>query len=170
MGATARAEINGMRRGAETLFLGSYINKVDGKGRLALPVRFRRVLELEEAGTIYVVPSPDELCLDAGGPAFIEALMASIAALPPYSKERRILQRNIAARTYSLSIDGDGRVVLPAHLKGHAELDGEAELAGQGDYFQIWNPANLNVIRDNDDVVADARTLLQNPVANGHAS
>lgn len=159
-----------MRRDAEALFLGSFTNRIDAKGRLATPARFRRVLEAEKSNTIYLVPSPDERCLDAGGPAYIENLTQSIFDLPPYSAERRILQKRITGRTLSLSMDGEGRVVLPADLRAHADLDGEAAFCGQGDYFQIWNPAALEASMEDDAAVAAARLLLQNPAINGRAS
>lgn len=156
-----------MWRDAETLFLGSFTNKIDAKGRLATPARFRRVLEAEKSNTIYLIPSPDEACLDAGGPAYIENLAQSIFALPPYSAERRLLQKRITGKTLSLSMDAEGRVVLPQELRDHAGLVGEAAFSGQGDYFQIWNPAALENSIDDEDAVAAARLLLQNPIANG---
>lgn len=159
-----------MRRNAETLFLGAFTNKIDAKGRLATPARFRRVLEIEKSSTIYVIPSPDEPCLEAGGPAFIETLTQSIFDLPPFSPERRILQKRITGKTLSLSIDGDGRIVLPKELRDHAGLEGEAAFSGQGDFFQLWNPATLEASMGDDEAAAKARLMLQNPLQNGVAS
>ncbi|MEO1252484.1 MAG: division/cell wall cluster transcriptional repressor MraZ [Pseudomonadota bacterium] len=156
-----------MLREAETLFLGSFVNKIDAKGRLATPARFRRVLDAEKSSTIYVIPSPDEPCLDAGGPAYIERLMASIAALPPFQPERRLLQKRIAGRTMSLSMDGEGRIVLPQEMREFAHLGGDAAFCGQGDHFQIWNPRALEAATGDDAAVAEARLLLSNPAANG---
>ena len=155
-----------MRRDAEALFLGSFTNKIDAKGRLATPARFRRVLEAEKSNTIYVIPSPDEPCLDAGGPAYIETLTQSIFALPPFSAERRLLQKRITGRTLSLTMDAEGRINIPENLRNHARLNGEAAFSGQGDYFQIWNPETLDASMGDDDAVAAARLLLNNPVMN----
>ncbi len=153
-----------MRRGAETLFLGSYTNKIDAKGRLATPARFRRVLELEKSNEIYCYPSPDEPCLDCGGPDFIENLMASIGGLAPFSRERRVLQRSITAKTFIVSMDKEGRIILPQHLRDHAGLDGEAEFSGNGDFFQIWAPETLQrITAEADAEAAAAREKLQNP-------
>lgn len=153
-----------MRRGAETLFLGSYVNKIDAKGRLATPARFRRVLELEKSNEIYCYPSPDEPCLDCGGPDFIETLMASIGGLAPFSRERRVLQRSITAKTFIVSMDKEGRIILPQHLRDHAGLDGEAEFSGNGEFFQIWAPETLQRVMDEAGAeAAAAREKLQNP-------
>lgn len=156
-----------MWRGAETLFLGSFTNKIDAKGRLATPARFRRVLELEKSTTIFVIPSPDEDCLEAGGPRFIEELAQQIFDLPPYSDERRILQQNVLGEALSLNLDGEGRIVLPKELREQYAMNGEAAFSGQGTYFQIWNPAALGAARGDRAEVAAARKRLQNASANG---
>lgn len=158
-----------MRRAAETLFLGSYVNKIDAKGRLAAPARFRRVLEIEKSATLYVVPSPEEPCLEAGGSLFVETLMASIEALPPYDRRRKLLQRTIASRIFPVSIDAEGRMILPQHLRDHAGLADRAEFAGQGGHFEIWNPDTLAEVAVDPDEIAQARASLENPPAIGAA-
>ncbi len=151
-----------MRRDAETLFLGSFTNKIDAKGRLATPARFRRVLEQEKSNTIYVIPSPDEPCLEAGGPAYIENLTRSILSLPRFSDERKLLQKRLSGKTLSLSMDAEGRIVLPQAFRDHANLNGEAVFSGQIDFFQIWNPHALDASMGDDDAVAQARKTLPN--------
>jgi len=153
-----------MRRGAETLFLGSYVNKIDAKGRLATPARFRRVLDREKGGAIYCIPSTEEACLECGGADYIETLMASIALLEPFSKERRSLERTIMSRITEVSLDKEGRVVLPQGLRDHAKLNGEALFAGMGSSFQIWNPQDFDtVIAEEEKIAGKARLSLRNP-------
>ena len=151
-----------MRREAETLFLGSFTNKIDAKGRLATPARFRRVLEAEKSNTIYVIPSPDEPCLEAGGPAFIEDLARAMMALPRYSDQRKLLQKRVAGKTISLTMDAEGRIVLPKELRDHAGLNGEAAFSGQMDFFEIWNPEALEASMGDDAAAAAARKELPN--------
>lgn len=152
-----------MRRDAETLFLGSFTNKIDAKGRLATPARFRRVLEFEKSSTIYVIPSPDEACLEAGGPAYIESVTRSIVALPRFCDERKLLQKRITGKTISLSMDAEGRFILPKEFRDHANLNGEAMFSGQIDFFQIWNPEALEASIGDDFETAAARKDLPNP-------
>lgn len=160
-----------MRRGAETLFFGSYINKIDVKGRLATPARFRRVLDLERSNGIYCIPSMDEKCLECGGGDYIETLMASIAALDPFSEERRSLERAVTARVVEVSLDKEGRVVLPQNLRDHAGLDGHALFAGLGASFQIWNPETFaQVAAEADKIASEAKLSLRNPAPNGAAA
>lgn len=160
-----------MRRGAETLFLGSYVNKIDAKGRLATPARFRRALDVEKSAAIYCIPSTDEACLECGGADYIETLMASIAALDPFSRERRSLERTVTARITEVSLDKEGRVILPQHLRDHASLNGEALFAGLGHSFQIWNPAEFDkVIAEEEKIAGEAKLSLRNPTPAGDAA
>lgn len=152
-----------MRRDAETLFLGSFTNKIDAKGRLATPARFRRVLESEKTSTIFVIPSPDEPCLEVGGPAYIESVAQSIMMLPRFSDKRKLLQKRLTGKTLSLSMDSEGRFILPQELRDHANLNGEAAFSGQMDFFQIWNPAALEDSIGDDADTAEARKDLPNP-------
>lgn len=160
-----------MRRGAETLFLGSYVNKIDAKGRLATPARFRRVLDLEKGAAIFCIPSTEEPCLECGGADYIETLMASITALDPFSKERRSLERTVTAKITEVSLDKEGRVVLPQALRDHARLNGEALFAGIGHSFQIWNPEEFGkVLAEEEKIAGAAKLSLRNPTPNGGAS
>lgn len=160
-----------MRRGAETLFFGSYTNKIDAKGRLATPALFRRALDLERVNAIYCIPSTDEPCLDCGGVDYIETLMASITALDPFSKERRSLERTVTARTSVVALDKEGRINLPEHLLGHVRLNGKALFAGLGHSFQIWNPDEFAAIVPVEEKIAGAAKLsLRNPTPSGTAA
>ena len=160
-----------MRRGAETQFFGSYVNKIDAKGRLATPALFRRALDLERVNAIYCIPSTQEPCLDCGGIDYIETLMASIADLDPFSKERQSLQRTVTARTCVVSLDKEGRIILPQHLRDHAKLDGEAKFAGLGHSFQIWNPEAYHAVAVEEEKIAgEALLSLRNPTPPGAAA
>lgn len=157
-----------MRLHARKLFFGSYVNRIDSKGRLATPALFRRAIDLERDSAIYCIPSSDEPCLDCGGADYIEGLMASIAQLDPFSPRRRSLERVITARTHVLSVDREGRVVLPSALCQHAKLDKKALFAGLGNSFQIWDPQAFERVVEKETAIAGkAKLSLRNPVAGG---
>lgn len=160
-----------MRRGAESLYFGHYVNKIDAKGRLATPARFRRVLDLEKNTDIYCIPSTEEPCLDCGGVDYIESLMAMVDDLAPFSPERRSLERMFAGRTFVVSLDQDGRIVLPQHLRDRVKLDGEAMFVGHGRYFQIWRPEEYKQVEaEAEELAGRARLALRNPPPPGAVS
>lgn len=126
-------------------FVSTFINKIDAKGRVSIPAPFRSVLERDGyqgsgAPGIYCYPSLDAPALDAGGERLAQKIDGLLAGLPDYSDERDELSVALYGDVQVLSIDGDGRIVLPAALREHAGLDGKAAFVGLGEKFQIWSP------------------------------
>ncbi|MEO1135914.1 MAG: cell division/cell wall cluster transcriptional repressor MraZ [Pseudomonadota bacterium] len=153
-----------MRRGAGAPFFGSYVNKIDAKGRLATPAAFRRVLDLASENVIYCIPSTEEPCIECGGGDYIDNLMAMIDQLDPYSKKRIALERAIATQMNPISPDGEGRINLPEELRQHAQLNGKALFAGHIRSFQIWNPEMFEgVLGEARKVAGEAKLTLRNP-------
>jgi len=128
-----------MLRSAEALFLGSHINKIDAKGRIAAPADFRRALDLGRYNGFYCVPSLTGPWLDCGGTDYIETLIAMIDALDPYDPDRADLEDTLIGKSRPVPFDGDGRFILPQPLRDHAKLDDRALLIGRGKTFQIRN-------------------------------
>jgi MraZ protein len=57
----------------------------------------------------------------------------------------RLLRRLILANAYSIGLDKIGRILVPQSLRQFIEFDGQAMVAGQGDYFEVWKPEDWNV-------------------------
>lgn len=160
-----------MRRGAEARFFGSYVNKIDAKGRLATPAAFRRALDLASENVIYCIPSTEEPCIDCGGADYLEHWMLMIDQLDPCSPKRVSLERAIATQLTPISPDKEGRIVLPDHLRKHAHLDSQAMFAGHIRSFQIWNPEAFDeVLVAAKKFASDAKLSLRNPPAIVEAS
>ena len=53
----------------------------------------------------------------------------------------RILRRMLLANAYPVEVDKVGRILVPANLRQFAALEGNAVIAGQGGYFEVWTPA-----------------------------
>ncbi len=122
-------------------FVSTYINKIDAKGRVSIPAPFRAVLECDGyAGGVYCYPSLDAPALDAGGERLAKKIDGLLADLPDYSDERDELSVALYGDVQVLSVDGDGRIVLPEGLRGHAGLAGKVAFVGLGDKFQMWEP------------------------------
>ena len=125
-------------------FVSTFTNKIDAKGRVSIPAPFRAVLERDGyAGGIYCYPSLDAPALDAGGERLAKKIDGLLSGLPDYSDERDELSVALYGDVQVLSIDGDGRIVLPQHLRGHAGLTTEITFVGLGDKFQMWEPARF---------------------------
>ncbi len=138
-------------------FVSTFTNKLDAKGRVSIPAPFRAVLERDGyrgagAAGIYCYPAIDAAALDCGGERLAQKIDGLLAGLPDYSDERDELSVALYGDVQVLSIDGDGRIVLPEELRAHAGLGSQGTLAqvtfvGLGDKFQIWNPSQFEARR-----------------------
>jgi MraZ protein len=125
-------------------FVSTYINKIDAKGRVSVPAPFRTILDRNGyAGGIYCYPSLDAPALDAGGKSLAANIDRLLDGLPDYSDERDELSVALYGAVVTLSIDQDGRIVLPEALRAHAGLATHAAFVGLGQKFQMWEPARF---------------------------
>ncbi|MCH9806865.1 MAG: division/cell wall cluster transcriptional repressor MraZ [Alphaproteobacteria bacterium] len=125
-------------------FVSTFTNKIDAKGRVSVPASFRAVLERDGyAGGIYCYPSLDAPALDGGGERLALKIDALLNSLAPMSDERDELSVALYGDVHVLSIDGDGRIVLPEGLREHAGLQNRVAFVGLGDKFQIWEPGQF---------------------------
>ena len=128
------------------LFTGEHMNKVDRKGRVSLPADFRAELPDGDDRFIYVYPAPRKaFALEAVNRAQLQARAQSIDAHGMYTPEQEYFSNVILGRARKLSIDGDGRIVLPAEFLDHAKVDGLAMFVGGGQQFHIWQPERYGV-------------------------
>lgn len=123
-----------------SLFLSTYINKIDKKGRISVPAPFRAVLTGQHFSGIIAYPSFVYECIEASGINRIEKLSESIDSLDPYSEERDAFAASILGGCVQLSFDSDGRVTLPESLIEIAHLTEQAVFVGKGQTFEIWEP------------------------------
>ncbi len=122
------------------LFLSTYHNRIDKKGRLSIPAPFRAALASQEASGIVVYPSPLHGCIEACGMERIMKLNQRIERFDPYSEERDAFATTIFGESVQLNFDPEGRVTLPAGLLASACLAEEVTIVGKGEIFEIWAP------------------------------
>jgi MraZ protein len=126
-------------------FVSTFESSIDARGRVSVPASFRAVLDRDAAtfgdiGGIYCYPSLDAPALDAGSERLARKIDSLLNDLPEYSDERDQLSVALYGNVQILSIDGDGRIVIPQGLREHAGLDRRVTFVGLGDKFQIWSP------------------------------
>ncbi len=121
------------------MFLGQYQHNLDEKGRLMIPARFRELL----VGGAFITQGFDR-CLMVMTSSYFEEVYRRINSMNLADPTARMLRRLILSNAYPLEVDKVGRVLLPANLRQIISLDGEAIVAGSGDYFEIWTPAQWN--------------------------
>ena len=123
----------------ELMFLGQFQHNLDEKGRLMIPAAFRQTLE----GGAYVTQGFDR-CLMVMTEAYFGQVYERINAMNLADPAARMLRRLILSTAYPVELDKVGRILVPQGLRQFMNFDGEAIVAGQGEYFEVWTPTEWN--------------------------
>jgi MraZ protein len=123
-------------------FFGTFINKVDAKGRISVPAPFRAVIQGRGLTSVALHPSLFDACLEGAGFDRFENLLSGFTD-SFVSSARDEAAELIMEELRELPLDGDGRIVLPDEFIAKAKLKEQAAFVGRGWKFQIWEPAAL---------------------------
>lgn len=123
----------------ELMFLGQFQHNLDEKGRLMIPAAFRQTLE----GGAFITQGFDR-CLMVMTETHFQQVYERINAMNIADPAARILRRLIFSNAYKFEVDKVGRILLPQNLRQFADLNSDAIVAGQGEYFEIWAPVEWN--------------------------
>ncbi len=130
------------------LFLSTYVNKIDKKGRVSVPAPFRAALASENYQGIVVFRSNHHPALEGFSWSFMEEVGRRLDHFDLFSDSQDDLATTVFGDSMQLPFDGDGRVILPGDLMEFAGLDGSAAFVGLGRKFQIWNPKTFKKRRE----------------------
>jgi len=116
------------------MFYGEFEYKLDQKGRVPIPPKFRR--ELKEG---MVLAPGIEKCIIIYPRAEWNKLATTLTSGSVTPSKLRRLNRAIFATAFSTSIDAQGRIALPVPLREYAEIVDEVIIAGANAYLELWN-------------------------------
>ena len=125
------------------LFLSTFVNKVDRKGRVSVPATFRTVLSQQSFSGVVAFPSLVYAAIEGSGIDRFERLAEGIDDLNPFSDEHDDFSKAIFGKAHQLPFDGEGRIILPEMLLTHAGITEHAAFVGQGRRFLIWEPESF---------------------------
>lgn len=131
------------------MLLGTHTPKLDEKGRIILPAKFR---EEFEAGV--VVTAGQEHCLYVFSAAEFADLYQKIRQAPLTSGAAREFIRAFLANASSEVPDKQGRITLPNTLRQYASLNRDLVVIGVGARAEIWDAKTWN------DSLADRETAF----------
>lgn len=116
------------------MFLGEFEYRIDEKGRVPIPPKFRAFFR----GGMVLVPGV-EGCITAYPLAEWKKQADKLAEGSVSPSKMRMLRRALFANAFSTRIDRQGRIILPAPLKTHAEIVSEVVVIGANSYIELWN-------------------------------
>jgi len=116
------------------MFFGEYPYKVDEKGRVPLPPKFRR--QMREG--VILTRGMGEKCIAVYPIAEWKRLSDSLAAKAVTPANLRKLNRAIFGSAFDASLDGQGRVTLPFPLREYAGIGDTAIVVGANNFIELW--------------------------------
>lgn len=120
------------------MFRGASQVAIDGKGRVAIPTRYRDHLTALCAGQMIVTVDRDQCLLVYPLPAW-EAVEVELMQLANLDRHARQLQRLLMGYATEVAMDGQGRLQLTPPLRKFAHLESRGMLIGQGNKFELWS-------------------------------
>jgi MraZ protein len=126
------------------LFLDTYVNKIDRKGRVSVPAPFRQQLASEAFQGIVALPSFKQTAIQCGGLVWFSGICKDLDQVSMFSDEHDDLSYAIFSDSKQLPFDGEGRIILPTLLIERAGIGELAAFVGRGSSFEIWEPAALD--------------------------
>ena len=126
------------------MLIGQYEGKIDGKGRTALPKRFRDVL-----GDSIVVTLGYENSLIIVSESEWEALLEGTKGRPFIEYETRDTQRFLLGGASPVILDSKGRFILPSYLREFARIEDEVVFLGLARYVEVWDKKRWSEYRGN---------------------
>ena len=131
------------------MFLSSYENKIDKKGRVSVPATFRSYLNTMGFNGFISYPSFNHSALEACSQDRIEKLSNTIDSLNPFEEKRDFFATSILSESINLQFDSEGRISLTSKLLKHAKIKNSMLFVGQGKTFQIWEPTTFEKFKVN---------------------
>ncbi len=117
----------------KTMFMGEYQHTVDGKGRVAVPARFR-----EQLGETFIATRGLDHCIFVYPQSEWESLEKKLKSLSFTQANARAFVRLLFSGATECSLDKQGRILLPANLRDYAGLDKDAIIIGVSNRVEIW--------------------------------
>ena len=122
------------------MFLSTYENKIDKKGRVSVPASFRSYLSNLGYNGVVCYPSFNNQSIEAWPQDRVEKISNSIDTLNPFEEKRDFFATSILSESINLQFDSEGRISLTPKLLKHAKIKNSMVFVGQGKTFQIWEP------------------------------
>ncbi|MBT5330933.1 MAG: division/cell wall cluster transcriptional repressor MraZ [Porticoccaceae bacterium] len=121
------------------MFRGIHSVNMDAKGRLAIPAKFRELLNGASEGQLVITIDPVARCLAVYPLPQWEEIQAKIEKLPSLNPNAKRMQRLFIGHASDCELDANGRFLIPPPLRAYASLEKKLVLLGQGQKVEIWS-------------------------------
>ena len=131
------------------MFLSSYENKLDKKGRVSVPASYRSYLSNLGYNGVICYPSFNHQSIEAWPQDRIEKISNTIDSLNPFEEKRDYFATSILSESINLQFDSEGRISLTSKLLKHAKVKSSMLFVCQRKTFQICEPTTFEKFKVN---------------------
>ena len=121
------------------LFVSTFVNKIDKKGRVSLPSIFRSALPKDHKNEIILLRSLRSKAIEGLSVSRVKEIAERINNLDFFSDEHDDFTTSVFSEMLPTNIDKEGRFMLPEQLKTFANIKEVVTFIGKGQFFQIVN-------------------------------
>ena len=134
------------------MFRGITDISLDGRGRMAMPTRYREKLHERSGGRLVITIARHDPCLHVYAERDWQAVEEGLIELDGDEQESRRQQHMLIGFAADVELDGNGRVVIPQRLRDYAQLEKKVVVVGQPMRLELWNDrtweANVSAWRE----------------------
>ena len=131
------SEVMNMGKAVIAMFMGQYEHTIDTKGRTIIPAKYR-----EELGENFVVTRGLDGCLFLYPFPAWQQFVEKLQTLSSNQNTRKI-QRQFLSKAMEVSLDKQGRILIPALLRKEAELMKDIVFVGMMNRVEVWDKGRL---------------------------
>src|SRR5262245_1103953 len=123
------------------VFRGTFEHSIDDKARVAIPAKYREALSglQEERLMVTRFRSGEQRCLDIYPLAAWRTLEEKILRMPRFGPELQRFKRAYVSGAHECLLDGQGRILIPQHLRDYAGIERDVVFTGEIDIFKLWS-------------------------------
>ncbi len=131
-----------------SLFLSSYENRIDAKGRVSVPASYRAALNNDIFSGVVLYRSFTNKCIEGLSMSRMEQLADASSKKGVFDNALDDFSAVLFANARPLQFDVTGRIVIPNDLLKYAGIKNKAVFVGRGNSFQIWNPDEFRITQE----------------------
>jgi MraZ protein len=124
-------------------FIGKELHSLDDKGRLMIPVKFRKKLDNQEAGAVLTLMKTMSDSIEMYEATAWKELQKKLTQLSDFNPDEKKLKTFINANLDEAELDKQGRVPIPKEFLEACAITKEVVIIGEGNKLSLWNPEKL---------------------------
>ncbi len=133
------------------MLIGEYQHTIDSKGRMIVPSKLR-----ESLGESFVVTKGLDSCLFIYPKDEWKIIESKLKELPLTNKDARAFIRFFFSGASEISVDKQGRMLVPGNLRDHAKLNKDAVIIGVATRVEVWSKEEWEDYTDEDNLSYDS--------------